>query len=157
LPAGRGRKFCAGGLQVHSVQRGRRDRAGRIFRDRAGRGTRRGLRSRPDFAGQDAPTRGALGQQLRALRAKSSYPQRGRDAIFCKNAAGKLRPTKARDDGREDIGEMVPLDTKPASSGRCRTGRPLLTLLAVGLWVTLPRMYAEAQSYPARTVKIIEN
>ena len=52
---------------------------------------------------------------------------------------------------------MVPLDTKPASSGRCRTGRPLLTLLAVGLWVTLPRMYAEAQSYPARTVKIIEN
>jgi tripartite-type tricarboxylate transporter receptor subunit TctC len=52
---------------------------------------------------------------------------------------------------------MVSVNTLLAKSGPCRIGRALLALLAIGFWVTLPRTCAEAQSYPARTVKIIEN
>jgi tripartite-type tricarboxylate transporter receptor subunit TctC len=52
---------------------------------------------------------------------------------------------------------MVSISTFPVKRELGRAGRVLPALLAIGLWVALPQTRAAAQSYPARTVKIIEN
>src|SRR3954469_15314872 len=49
---------------------------------------------------------------------------------------------------------VQPMLAKPVAH---RIGRALLALLAIGCGIALSRNCAQAQSYPARTVKIIEN
>jgi tripartite-type tricarboxylate transporter receptor subunit TctC len=52
---------------------------------------------------------------------------------------------------------MILVHVMPAKPVAHRIGRALLALLAIGCGVALWRSCAQAQSYPARTVKIIEN
>jgi len=52
---------------------------------------------------------------------------------------------------------MVSINAILAKNELCRASRVLLALLAIGLWVALPQEPVAAQSYPSRTVKIIEN
>jgi tripartite-type tricarboxylate transporter receptor subunit TctC len=52
---------------------------------------------------------------------------------------------------------MLRLDAIPTRRARWRVGRVLTALYVVGLSSALPHMRANAQAYPSRTVKIIEN
>jgi tripartite-type tricarboxylate transporter receptor subunit TctC len=52
---------------------------------------------------------------------------------------------------------MIGINTIPASRARHRLGRILMALCAIGLCGALAQAFADAQTYPTRTVKIIEN